>query len=249
MAGARARWRQGSHRRPRQQHCRRNRNRANAARNPCAVMSLALSGRTPIRPHISAASGVLVMAPFIAGGYHAPFLYPRPHHPRALDLVRTGCPRRAREAAARRASSGRSRTGFACSAARPTSSVTSPQRAATACWRPSGCLARETDGRGWARDTVERLCVDRAGKLLEFCDRDGEREVYLSPRDHRVGVVLAGTVPANEGCVWSFDDGDGPARQVNAACNEEVKAPRSPRPPEASRASISFCSTAPRSGW
>src|SRR6476659_6013161 len=71
-------------------------------------------------------------------------------------------------------------------------------------------LARETDGRGWARDMVERLCVDRAGKRLEVCDR--------------VGVVLAGTVPANEGCVWSFDDGDGPARQVNAPCNEEVKA-------------------------
>ena len=85
-------------------------------------------------------------------------------------------------------------------------------------------LARETDGRGWARDTVERLCVDRAGRLLEVCDRDGVREVYLSPRDHRVGVVLAGTVPANEGCVWSFDDGDGPPRQVNAPCDEEVKA-------------------------
>ena len=84
-------------------------------------------------------------------------------------------------------------------------------------------LARETDGRGWARDTVERLCVDRAGKLVDTCDRDGERESYLSPRDHRVGVVLAGTLPANEGCAWSFDDGDGPARQVNAACNEEVK--------------------------
>jgi len=85
-------------------------------------------------------------------------------------------------------------------------------------------LARETDGRGWARDTVERLCVDRAGRLLEVCERDGVREVYLSPRDHRVGAVLAGTVPANEGCVWSFDDGDGPPRQVNATCNEEVKA-------------------------
>jgi hypothetical protein len=35
-------------------------------------------------------------------------------------------------------------------------------------------LARETDGRGWARDVVERLCVDRAGSLLEYCDRDGE---------------------------------------------------------------------------
>ena len=51
-------------------------------------------------------------------------------------------------------------------------------------------LARDSDGRGWARDTVERLCVDRAGKLLEFCDRDGEREIYLAARDHRIGVSL-----------------------------------------------------------
>ena len=85
-------------------------------------------------------------------------------------------------------------------------------------------LAKDSDGRGWARDIVERLCVDRAGRLLEFCDRDGERENYLAPRDHRVGVTLAGTLPANEGCVWSFDDGDGHPRQVSGACDEEVKA-------------------------
>jgi lysophospholipase L1-like esterase len=85
-------------------------------------------------------------------------------------------------------------------------------------------LARETDGRGWARDMVERLCVDRAGNVLDVCERDGVRETYLTPRDHRVSLALAGTVPANEGCVWSFDDGDGPARQVNAPCNEEMKA-------------------------
>jgi hypothetical protein len=85
-------------------------------------------------------------------------------------------------------------------------------------------LASESDGRGWARDTVERLCVDRAGRLLEFCDRDGERESYLAPRDHRVGVTLAGTLPANEGCAWTFDDGDGHPRQVTGACDEEVKA-------------------------
>ena len=84
-------------------------------------------------------------------------------------------------------------------------------------------LERESDGRGWARDTVERLCVDRAGKLLEFCDRDGEREIYLAPRDHRVGVALGGPLPPNEGCSWSFDDGNGPARPVNGACDEEVR--------------------------
>jgi hypothetical protein len=85
-------------------------------------------------------------------------------------------------------------------------------------------LAKESEGRGWARDIVERLCLDRAGRLLEFCDRDGERENFLAPRDHRVGVTLAGTLPANEGCVWSFDDGDGHPRQVSGACDEEVKA-------------------------
>jgi lysophospholipase L1-like esterase len=84
-------------------------------------------------------------------------------------------------------------------------------------------LARESDGRGWARDTVERLCVDRAGKLLEFCDRDGEREAYLSPYDHRVGIRLAGPLPANEGCVWVFEDGEEPARTFSGACSEEVK--------------------------
>src|SRR6267154_1115498 len=75
-------------------------------------------------------------------------------------------------------------------------------------------LARESDGRGWARDTVERLCVDRAGKLLETCDRDGTLEDYLVPRDHRIGVALAGTMPANTGCAWSLDDGTGTPRET-----------------------------------
>src|SRR6266550_40949 len=34
-------------------------------------------------------------------------------------------------------------------------------------------LAKESDGRGWARDIVERLCLDRVGRLLEFCDEVG----------------------------------------------------------------------------
>ena len=84
-------------------------------------------------------------------------------------------------------------------------------------------LARDSDGRGWARDTVERLCLDRAGKLLELCDRDGARESYLAPRDHQVGAVLAGPVPANVSCAWSFDTGEGEPRQLTVACDEEVK--------------------------
>ena len=98
----------------------------------------------------------------------------------------------AQSASAGCASSGRSRTGFACSATRPTSSATSPPIATTACSAPRTGSSVESDGRGWARDTVERLCVDRAGKLMETCDRDGVRESYLAPRDHRIGVVLGG---------------------------------------------------------
>jgi hypothetical protein len=84
-------------------------------------------------------------------------------------------------------------------------------------------LARESDGRGWARDTVERLCVDRAGKPQETCDPDGTQEDYLVPHDHRIGLALAGTIPANTGCAWSVEDGTGPPRQVTARCDEEVK--------------------------
>jgi hypothetical protein len=84
-------------------------------------------------------------------------------------------------------------------------------------------LARDNDGRGWARDTVERLCVDRAGKLLETCDRDGTPEDYLTPRDHRIGIALAGPLPTSTGCAWSLDDGTPTPRQIMAHCEEEVK--------------------------
>src|SRR5712675_2916142 len=84
-------------------------------------------------------------------------------------------------------------------------------------------LALQSDGRGWARDIVERLCVDRAGKLMDSCDRDGVREPYLAPRDHRVGAVLAGPVPPDLSCVWSFDDGAGEPRQSTVPCDEEVR--------------------------
>src|SRR5262249_62096023 len=60
-------------------------------------------------------------------------------------------------------------------------------------------LASESDGRGWARDILARLCVNRSGQLLESCDRDGEREISLAPRDHRAGRTLARTCPRTEG--------------------------------------------------
>lgn len=85
-------------------------------------------------------------------------------------------------------------------------------------------LARDSDGYGWARDMVDRLCVDGAGRLTEFCQRDGERESYLVPADHRIGATLAGAVPAGSRCVWNFDDGTIPPQEITVGCSEEVRA-------------------------
>lgn len=84
-------------------------------------------------------------------------------------------------------------------------------------------LERDSNGLGWARDVVDHLCVDSFGKLLQTCDRDGTNENYLAPRDHPIGVAISGPVPQGETCAWSFDDGEGQLRQMNAACDAEVK--------------------------
>ena len=83
-------------------------------------------------------------------------------------------------------------------------------------------LAQDTDGRGWARDMVTRLCVDGAGRALDTCVRDGVRESYLTPVDHRVAVRLTGPVPTDASCAWAFDNGDGPPQTVTAGCGEDV---------------------------
>jgi hypothetical protein len=98
-----------------------------------------------------------------------------------------------------------------------------------AVWRGDGIVAAEArleqraDGRGWARDTVDRLCIDGAGRLTETCQRDGERESYLAPTDHRIGARLAGVVPPGSRCVWNFDDGTIPPQEITTVCGEEVR--------------------------
>ena len=57
---------------------------------------------------------------------------------------------------------------------------------------------------------------------MEVCERDGVREVYLSPQDHRIAVKLAGAVPAAAACAWTFDDGETPAQQTSGPCAETV---------------------------
>src|SRR5437763_6193962 len=71
-------------------------------------------------------------------------------------------------------------------------------------------LAIQSDGRGWARNTVNRLCIDLAGRVSEPCTRDNVKESYLPPIDHPVVIRLTGPVPVGATCAWTVDDGDGP---------------------------------------
>ena len=70
-------------------------------------------------------------------------------------------------------------------------------------------LEAQSDGRGWARNTVNRLCIDLTGHVTEPCTRDNVKESYLTPTDHPITVRLTGQVPVGAICAWSFDDGDG----------------------------------------
>ena len=83
-------------------------------------------------------------------------------------------------------------------------------------------FAQETGGRGWARDMVARLCVDGAGRVVDTCVRDGVRESYLAPTEHRVTVRLTGDVPAGSSCAWTFENGEGNPQTLAADCREEV---------------------------
>jgi hypothetical protein len=69
-------------------------------------------------------------------------------------------------------------------------------------------LAEATDGRGWARDMMGRLCVDAVGRLTAQCVRDGVTESYLAPADHRIEARLVGSVPTGATCTWSFSSGE-----------------------------------------
>src|SRR5262249_8929852 len=83
-------------------------------------------------------------------------------------------------------------------------------------------LEQETAGRGWARDMVVRLCLDGAGRVVDTCMRDGVRESYLTPVDHRVAVKLAGRIAPGSTCAWTFDTGEGTPQSLSADCAEDV---------------------------
>jgi lysophospholipase L1-like esterase len=82
-------------------------------------------------------------------------------------------------------------------------------------------LELQSDGRGWARNTVNRLCIDLLGRVSEPCTRDNVKESYLTPIDHPIAVRLTGPIPVGATCAWSFDDGDG-AQTSTFDCAEPI---------------------------
>jgi hypothetical protein len=82
-------------------------------------------------------------------------------------------------------------------------------------------LELQSDGRGWARNMVSRLCIDLAGRISEPCIRDEVSESYLAPVDHPVTVRLTGEIPVGATCAWSFDDGEG-RQQSTFDCAEPI---------------------------
>jgi lysophospholipase L1-like esterase len=85
-------------------------------------------------------------------------------------------------------------------------------------------LAAATDGRGWARDIMGRLCLDRIGQIADQCVRDGVREAYLDPADHRIEAGLTGILPPGTTCTWSFStQGEAAFSTLSTECGAPVR--------------------------
>lgn len=85
-------------------------------------------------------------------------------------------------------------------------------------------LAAATDGGGWARDIMGRLCLDRIGEVADQCVRDDVRENYLNPADHSIEVRLVGSPPEGATCAWSFGlEGEAASSTASAQCDAPVR--------------------------
>jgi len=58
---------------------------------------------------------------------------------------------------------------------------------------------------------------------MDTCERDGERESYLTPRDHSPSASDCRDRARKMRSGWSFDDGQGPVKRNSAPCDQEIK--------------------------
>jgi lysophospholipase L1-like esterase len=85
-------------------------------------------------------------------------------------------------------------------------------------------LAVATDGNGWARDIMGRLCLDRIGQIADQCVRDDVAENYLNPADHAIEVRLTGILTPGATCTWSFgSEGEAVPTTATAECSAPVR--------------------------
>jgi hypothetical protein len=83
-------------------------------------------------------------------------------------------------------------------------------------------LAAASDGNGWARNVVSRLCLDKVGQIEDQCVRDDVQENYLNPADHPIEVRLTGTTPPGATCTWSFAH-EGATTTTSGNCTAPVR--------------------------
>ena len=81
-------------------------------------------------------------------------------------------------------------------------------------------LAVQSEGRGWARHMLGRLCIDAAGRIADPCPRDGVAENYLAPSDHAISLRVDGAPDAT--CTWLFDQG-AEAKAGYLPCQDEIR--------------------------
>jgi hypothetical protein len=81
-------------------------------------------------------------------------------------------------------------------------------------------LAHDSEGRGWARNALARLCIDPAGRVTDPCPRDGVFENYLTPADHAISLRVENAADAS--CTWLFDQG-ADAKAGYLPCADEIK--------------------------
>jgi hypothetical protein len=90
-------------------------------------------------------------------------------------------------------------------------------------------LAEQSEGRGWARNMYNRLCIDGTGTILQSCERDGVRENYLNPAEYRIRFHLEGAGASI--CAWHFARGDGSVREVRSICSDDAMVEITAGPP------------------